>query len=330
MESIANCKIIKILIVLLVLFSILALTSCELTQPSNPEKLLTPTVTLNDNVASWSSDSKAERFEISLNGELSYLENTVTDKMLENGQTFKIRAIGDGSNYSNSEWSNAVTYTAPVEPTPNCYTVVWKNGDTVLETDTNVPKGTTPEYNGSTPTKANHAFIGWTPEIASVTADVTYQAVFEENSGLPSDDLTNITADNAVYSEMITVTPGEEITIPVCIKNNKGICGFEIIITYDESVLTPKSVISSNVLSSGNFNDSIETSQDNTFSIVWSGTQNITDDVELFAITFNVNSEAVGTTSLSISYNKENTINEDIEEIVLNCYNVSITIKSED
>lgn len=316
----------------LTLFTVLffALVSCQSTSTKNPQKLPKPSVTLSENVASWDANLNAERFEISINGDLSYIENSVTTKVLEDGQTFKIRAIGDGSNYSNSEWSNAVTYTAPAEPTPNYFTVVWKNSDTVLETDTDVPEGTIPEYNGSTPTKANHTFIGWTPEITSVTADVTYQAVFEENSGLPSDDLTNITADNAVYSEMITVTPGEEITIPVCIKNNKGICGFEIIITYDESVLTPKSVISSNVLSSGNFNDSIETSQDNTFSVVWSGTQNITDDVELFVITFIVNPEAIGTTTLNISYNEENTINEDIEEIVLNCYNISITIQSED
>lgn len=206
---------------LLVVLSLLLLTCCIFsfatcsTTPSTktPQKLSTPQVTLSDDTASWKSDTNAERFEISINGELSYLENSVTTKVLEDGQTFKIRAIGDGSNYSNSEWSNAVTYTAPAEPTPNYYTVVWKNGDTVLETDTDVPEGTTPEYNGSTPTKANHTFIGWTPEITSVTADVTYQAVFEENGNVDTYTVTFKDYDETVLKTQ-TVSSGSDATPP--------------------------------------------------------------------------------------------------------------------
>ena len=93
--------------------------------------------------------------------------------------------------YTHSGWDPAVesvkgnkTYTATFSSTVNEYTVVWKNDDgTVLETDNNVPYGTTPTYDGETPTKARTAqytftFADWTPTIADVTGDVIYTATY--------------------------------------------------------------------------------------------------------------------------------------------------------
>ena len=69
------------------------------------------------------------------------------------------------------------------------YTVTWKNGDSVIETDTGVAAGTTPTYDGTTPTKAAdgdhmYVFSGWTPELAPVTEDVTYTATFTSSADL--------------------------------------------------------------------------------------------------------------------------------------------------
>ncbi|MBR6912093.1 MAG: hypothetical protein IKN41_09615, partial [Candidatus Methanomethylophilaceae archaeon] len=63
------------------------------------------------------------------------------------------------------------------------YTVVWKNGDVVLETDEGVPYGTVPSYDGDNPTKQSDArytysFSGWSPALAPVSGDVTYLATF--------------------------------------------------------------------------------------------------------------------------------------------------------
>ena len=84
-----------------------------------------------------------------------------------------------------SEVTGDVTYTAVFTETVNRYTVKWKNGDTVIETDENVPYGTTPTYDGETPTKAgtaqhSYTFTGWSPEISEVTGDITYTALFDE------------------------------------------------------------------------------------------------------------------------------------------------------
>lgn len=66
------------------------------------------------------------------------------------------------------------------------YTVTWKNWDgSVLETDANVAYGSTPTYDGVTPTRANangfsYTFSGWSPSLSVVRNDATYTATYSQ------------------------------------------------------------------------------------------------------------------------------------------------------
>ncbi len=72
----------------------------------------------------------------------------------------------------------------PSRPGHTRYIVRWMLEDgTILETDYE-RYGTTPKYDGSTPSKAEtdeftYEFVGWQPEISMVTKDIDYTAVFK-------------------------------------------------------------------------------------------------------------------------------------------------------
>lgn len=68
----------------------------------------------------------------------------------------------------------------------NTYTIAWNNWDGArLETDSSVPYGSTPSYNGNTPTRPStsqysYTFSGRSPAINTVTGNQTYTAQYTE------------------------------------------------------------------------------------------------------------------------------------------------------
>ena len=72
------------------------------------------------------------------------------------------------------------TVYAAYSKTVKTYTVTWKNGNTTIETDTNVPWGTVPTFNGTTPKDAyGNNSTGWEPTVAAITGDTVYTASFK-------------------------------------------------------------------------------------------------------------------------------------------------------
>lgn len=112
------------------------------------------------------------------------------------------------------------------------YTVIWKDGNgTVIETDINVLYGSTPSYDGVTPTKNQSAttryeFNGtWTPAVGDVQGDVTYVANFNEaGSALYTAKFVNWndtlleTHSNVEYDDEEAVNLYEGAT-PTCTEN---------------------------------------------------------------------------------------------------------------
>ena len=80
--------------------------------------------------------------------------------------------------------TNDVTYTAIYNSVVNKYTVLWADyNGVVLETDSEMPYGTVPAYDGDTPTRPasaqyTYTFTGWDREVSEVTGDTTYFAQY--------------------------------------------------------------------------------------------------------------------------------------------------------
>lgn len=86
------------------------------TQPSTPTKLATPVVNVDDTgLVGWAQIANASGYKIDVNGTVSDYSRQLS---LLDGETVKVKAVGDGTNYSDSDWSSPVTYHAPSQPQP--------------------------------------------------------------------------------------------------------------------------------------------------------------------------------------------------------------------
>ncbi len=152
-------------------------TTCTFTAPEldPPTNLTVTDLTCSSVTLSWKAVDNASSYEVirTLNGHnTSYptTETTITIENLEGGNenSWKVRAIGDGINYNNSEYAVGENFTTLFSVKYYVDGVIWHgcaNGCVANDGSFDICK--------ETPTKANNTFAGW-----ATTADgeVVYQA----------------------------------------------------------------------------------------------------------------------------------------------------------
>ncbi|MBR1922179.1 MAG: hypothetical protein IJ838_00300, partial [Paludibacteraceae bacterium] len=163
---------------------------------TTPAGASTYTVTLADDATGYGSINESSITEVEDGATITIDGNTLTigtttvtaTPTTANAQyTYTFTGWYNGEDQLTGS-SNTVTadttITAHFTRTTNTYTITWQNEDgTTLETDENVAYGTTPTYDGETPTKTaagyTYTFSGWTPTITAVTGKTTYTAQFD-------------------------------------------------------------------------------------------------------------------------------------------------------
>mgnify|MGYP003290994002 CR=1 FL=1 len=104
----------KLFVIIFIVFITSVFSGCEfLPNLGQSQKLNTPVVKLENNLATWELDPNATEYEYSINGELGILPSSTYYMILTDGESFKIRAIGDGIRNITSDWSNSVIYKKP-------------------------------------------------------------------------------------------------------------------------------------------------------------------------------------------------------------------------
>ena len=97
-----------------------AAVTVTVTEPTTPVQLASPTLTNKGNVLSWNAIENATGYQLYKDGS-SYqaqLSATTTTYTATESGSYQVMAIGDGTNYSNSKLSTAVTVTVTEPTTP--------------------------------------------------------------------------------------------------------------------------------------------------------------------------------------------------------------------
>lgn len=137
---------------------------------------------------------------------------------------------------------------------------------------------------------------------------------------------------NAVYASNteinignITAVGGKTVDVPIILSGNTGICGANIVISYDKA-------LSLTGISKGSALSSLAMTKpgslaSNPFTIVWDGTEEDCTDGTIAVLTFKAPSKA-GKYDISISYDNGDIVDGNLLPIALTTKNGSVTVEN--
>lgn len=221
-------------------------------------------------------------------GELS--EAVITLTYNEDNYDFEKVTAADGASCTTGEASDGsvtfmVTDIGSISGDEPLFTVTFKSSDTA--------------YSGEYTFEASASGVVGADSIHIIGCDAVIS---------PSE-----TSDSAVIfsDEGLSADYGEALTVPVYISNNKGLCGYKLILEYDGTLITPSAVNDSGLMD-GNFGYNID--NENQIIVLWNNSLNSYESGHIFDIEFTVNTEETTEAEIAVGYSQPDTFSYDEAE----------------
>ena len=144
----------------------------------------------------------------------------------------------------------------------------------------------------------------------------------------------NITCISAFAAESYVVSASDviapknaKVSVPVELKNNKGIMGFKMTVEYNPENVDITSVERGSVTSNGNFTTNFGT-LGTKFDVVWNDVNETSEDGSLFILTVICKKSD----NIKLTFSQQDTFNEKYEDVHLKCNDIAIkySAKSKD
>ena len=146
----------------------------------------------------------------------------------------------------------------------------------------------------------------------SVSGEKEVTISYTEDGITQSTMLTVDVFDSPILSSSnIEAKKGDIVEIPVSISDNIGLMGMKICLSFDDEILKPIDIRDTDYFSNGYVNDNITTSTDNSFYVLWNGTESISDSGKLFMARFEcIDTPSEGKTIVEITCDRTDTYTE--------------------